>query len=83
MTVWISVYAVGCPPAVPCCRFLAVDRGALRYPTFCITRDRAVFSSRHCLVDYEESLQLAAQVDQALEVRKEGGGVQACLLLGV
>eukprot|EP00878_Enallax_costatus_P015138 GHUV01015850.1.p1 GENE.GHUV01015850.1~~GHUV01015850.1.p1 ORF type:complete len:977 (+),score=369.04 GHUV01015850.1:95-3025(+) len=47
--------------------FLAVDRGALRYPTYCVTRARAVFSSRQCLLEYEEALQLAAQVDQALE----------------
>lgn len=61
-----------------CCRFLAVDRGALRYPSYCVRRSRSVFASRQCLLEYEAALQLAAQVDKALEVRESGAWETLC-----
>jgi hypothetical protein len=49
-------------------RFVAVERGAVSYPTYPIERTRPVFSSRQQVLDYEQALALAARVDAALEV---------------
>jgi hypothetical protein len=50
-------------------RFVAVDRGVLRYPTYGIRRTSPVYPDRQALLEYEQALQLAAQVEEALEVR--------------
>lgn len=57
-------------PALACvaCRFVAVERGAVSYPSYTIQRTRPVFSSRQQVLDYEAALALAARVDTALEV---------------
>uniref|UniRef100_A0A383VBR8 Fanconi-associated nuclease n=1 Tax=Tetradesmus obliquus TaxID=3088 RepID=A0A383VBR8_TETOB len=47
--------------------FLAVDRGVLRYPPYCVSRQRPVFASRAALLGYEEALALAGRVEAALE----------------
>eukprot|EP00775_Hariotina_reticulata_P006708 gene6708-6929_t len=47
--------------------FVAVDRGVLRYPTYSIRRTSPVFPNRRALMEYEQALQLAAQVEEALE----------------
>ncbi|WIA36406.1 hypothetical protein OEZ86_007718 [Tetradesmus obliquus] len=47
--------------------FLAVDRGVLRYPPYCVSRQRPVFGSRAALLGYEEALALAGLVEAALE----------------
>jgi hypothetical protein len=60
-----------------CCalsRFVAVERGAVSYPSYPIERTRPVFSSRQQVLDYEQALALAARVDAALEVSACGGG---------
>lgn len=49
-------------------RFVAVERGAVSYPSYPIQRTRPVFSSRQQVLDYEQALALAARVDAALEV---------------
>jgi hypothetical protein len=56
------------PACLRPCRFLAVDRGVLRYPPYCVSRLRPVFASRQALLQYEEALALAGSVEQALEV---------------
>lgn len=50
-------------------RFVAVERGAVSYPSYPIHRTRPVFSGRQQVLEYEQALCLAAQVDAALEVR--------------
>jgi hypothetical protein len=49
-------------------RFVAVERGAMSYPSFTIQRTRPVFASRQQVLQYEQALQLAGRVDAALEV---------------
>jgi hypothetical protein len=56
-------------PSLLLLRFLAVQRGAVSYPSYPIQRTRPIFSSRQQLLDYEGALGLAARVDAALEVR--------------
>lgn len=56
-------------PSVCLRSFVAVERGAVSYPTYPIHRIRPVFSSRQQVLEYEQALCLAAQVDAALEVR--------------
>jgi hypothetical protein len=56
-----------------------VDRGVLRYPSYCVSRQRAVFSSRQALLAYEQALALAARVEAALEVRVWGGVLHSIL----
>ena len=50
---------------------LVQDLGFMRYPTYKVERTQAVFPSRQALLDYEEALQLAAIVDDALEVSSQ------------
>jgi hypothetical protein len=61
------------PPVPVAClrRFVAVERGAVSYPSYPIHRTRPVFSSRQQVLEYEQALCLAAQVDAALEVCAE------------
>jgi hypothetical protein len=53
-----------------------VDRGVLRYPAYCVSRQRPVFASRAALLQYEEALALAGRVEAALEVRGAAGSVE-------
>ena len=48
--------------------FLAADLGVAKYPSYCITRSRSVFTTRQDLLDYEAALRQAAELDNALEV---------------
>lgn len=48
--------------------FLVADLGVAKYPTYTATRSRSVFSRRQDLLDYEEALLHAAELDNALEV---------------
>lgn len=49
-----------------------MDRGVLRYPPYCVSRQRPVFGSRAALLGYEEALALAGLVEAALEVSVVG-----------
>lgn len=56
------------PSACLLFRFVAVERGAMSYPSFTLQRTRPVFSSRRQVLQYEQALALAGRVDAALEV---------------
>lgn len=48
-------------------QFLATDSGAVRYPTYSITRKRSAFQTRQAFEDYEHALRLASTMTQAIE----------------
>lgn len=48
--------------------FLIADLGVAKYPSYAVRRSRSVFSSRQHLLDYEQALMHAAELDNALEV---------------
>ena len=48
--------------------FLIADLGVAKYPSYAVTRSRSVFTARQDLLDYEQALQHAAELDNALEV---------------
>ena len=48
--------------------FLIADLGVAKYPSYAVTRSRSVFTRRQDLLDYERSLEHAAELDNALEV---------------
>ena len=48
--------------------FLIADLGVAKYPSYAVTRSRSVFTCRQDLLDYEQALQHAAELDNALEV---------------
>ena len=48
--------------------FLIADLGVAKYPSYAVTRSRSVFAQRQHLLDYEQALQQAAELDNALEV---------------
>ena len=48
--------------------FLIADLGVAKYPSYAVTRSRSVFTTRQDLLDYEQALQHAAELDNALEV---------------
>ncbi len=50
------------------CSFLIADLGVAKYPSYAVTRSRSVFTTRQDLLDYEQALQHAAELDNALEV---------------
>lgn len=56
------------PSACLLFRFVAVEWGAMSYPSFTVQRTRPVFSSRQQVLQYEQALALAGRVDAALEV---------------
>ena len=62
----------GCPPLIAWrpCRFLATDRGAVRYPQFRLWRTQPAFRSRDALLRYETALKHAAALEDALQVRQ-------------
>ncbi|KAL0039350.1 hypothetical protein WJX79_004346 [Trebouxia sp. C0005] len=47
--------------------FLIADLGVAKYPGYAVTRSRSVFTNRQDLLDYEQALQHAAELDNALE----------------
>ncbi|KAL0053594.1 hypothetical protein WJX82_008086 [Trebouxia sp. C0006] len=47
--------------------FLIADLGVAKYPSYAVTRSRSVFTTRQDLLDYEQALQHAAELDNALE----------------
>ena len=50
--------------------FLIADLGVAKYPSYTVTRSRSVFTCRQDLMDYEQALEHAAELDNALEVSK-------------
>ena len=50
--------------------FLIADLGVAKYPSYAVTRSRSVFARRQDLLDYEQALAHAAELDNALEVGK-------------
>lgn len=49
-------------------RFLATERGVVKYPPYALNRTRPVFDSRQELLEYEEALAAAAELDGHLQV---------------
>ncbi|DBA85769.1 hypothetical protein WJX77_002675 [Trebouxia sp. C0004] len=47
--------------------FLIADLGVAKYPSYAVTRSRSIFTTRQDLLDYEQALQHAAELDNALE----------------
>lgn len=48
--------------------FLVADLGVAKYPSYRVSRSRSVFTTRQDLLDYEQALLHAAELDNALEV---------------
>ena len=48
--------------------FLIADLGVAKYPRYAVTRSRSVFRQRQDLLEYEQALEHAAQLDNTLEV---------------
>ena len=48
--------------------FLVADLGVAKYPSYSVSRSRSVFTTRQDLLDYEQALLHAAELDNALEV---------------
>lgn len=48
--------------------FLAADLGVAKYPSYRVSRSRSVFTTRQDLLNYEQALLHAAELDNALEV---------------
>lgn len=59
--------------------FLIADLGVAKYPSYDVTRSRSVFTCRQDLLAYEQALQHAAELDNALEVSKtQQSAMEAC-----
>ncbi|GLI71599.1 hypothetical protein VaNZ11_016863 [Volvox africanus] len=64
-------------PAADLGRFLATERGVIRYPTYNLRRSSAAFSCRQQLLDYEQALSHAAQLERFLEAGDDDGATAA------
>ncbi|XP_010069382.2 fanconi-associated nuclease 1 homolog isoform X1 [Eucalyptus grandis] len=58
--------------------FLLVDLGAVKYPTYNCTNSEQIFSSRSCLLDYEEAIEVAQLMDESLD-QNDADQVLRCL----
>ncbi|KXZ52525.1 hypothetical protein GPECTOR_9g569 [Gonium pectorale] len=71
------LYFLGEGPAADMGRFLATDRGVIRYPRYTIRRSGSAFGSRQQLLEYEQALQHAARLEECLEAGDEDGAAAA------
>ncbi|EFJ44381.1 hypothetical protein VOLCADRAFT_95362 [Volvox carteri f. nagariensis] len=60
-------------PAADLGRFLATERGVIRYPTYTINRSSSAFTCRQQLLEYEQALDHAAQLESCLEAGDDAG----------
>ena len=58
--------------------FLIADLGVAKYPSYAVTRSRSAFTTRQDLLDYEQALHHAAELDNALEVPSSILAWKAC-----
>ncbi|KAG2484067.1 hypothetical protein HYH03_017087 [Edaphochlamys debaryana] len=58
-------------------RFLATERGAVRYPPYAVRRSGSAFASRGALEAYEEALEHAQRLEQCVAEGDEAGAAAA------
>lgn len=57
--------------------FLVADLGVAKYPSYKVSRSRSVFTTRQDLLEYEQALLHAAELDNALEVSRTNATISA------